>query len=102
MKIALIAHDKKKNEIIALAKKYKEVLGNPMTFGQDHFDKDAFVSALKSLFGQGETTGTVGQKVGNGLNGNNSTNPHGTSVQYDDDDDDDDDDNDDDDDDIIF
>lgn len=26
MKIALIAHDKKKNEIIALAKKYKDVL----------------------------------------------------------------------------
>ena len=27
MKIALIAHDKKKNEIIELAKKYKDVLG---------------------------------------------------------------------------
>ncbi len=27
MKIALIAHDKKKNEIISLAKEYKEVLG---------------------------------------------------------------------------
>lgn len=27
MKIALIAHDKKKNEIIELAKKYQEVLG---------------------------------------------------------------------------
>ena len=27
MKIALIAHDKKKNEIIEIAKKYKEVLG---------------------------------------------------------------------------
>lgn len=27
MKIALIAHDKKKNEIIDLAKKYKDVLG---------------------------------------------------------------------------
>ena len=27
MKIALIAHDKKKDEIIELAKKYKEVLG---------------------------------------------------------------------------
>ena len=27
MKIALIAHDKKKNEIIELAKKYKAVLG---------------------------------------------------------------------------
>ncbi len=26
MKIALIAHDKKKNEIIELAKKYKDVL----------------------------------------------------------------------------
>ena len=28
MKIALIAHDKKKNEIIELAKEYREVLGN--------------------------------------------------------------------------
>lgn len=81
------------------SEKYKEFLGNPMTFGQDHFDKDAFVSALKSLFGQGETTGTVGQKVGNGLNGNNSTNHHGTSGQYPDDDDNNDDNNDDDDDD---
>ena len=27
MKIALIAHDKKKNEIIELAKKYKDILG---------------------------------------------------------------------------
>ena len=28
MKIALIAHDKKKSEIIELAKKYKDVLAN--------------------------------------------------------------------------
>lgn len=28
MKIALIAHDKKKNEIIELAKEYRDVLGN--------------------------------------------------------------------------
>ena len=28
MKIALIAHDKKKEEIIQLAKKYKDVLAN--------------------------------------------------------------------------
>ncbi len=32
MKIALIAHDKKKNEIIELAKKYKDVLGQHELF----------------------------------------------------------------------
>ncbi|RHL09459.1 hypothetical protein DW036_09685 [Bacteroides sp. AF39-11AC] len=50
-----IGHDDNGNEISyeAYSAKYKQVLGNTQTLGQDHFDRESFVSAMKSLFGFG-------------------------------------------------
>ena len=44
MKIALIAHDKKKSEIIELAKKYKDVLANYelYAYGNAYYGRNVF------------------------------------------------------------
>ena len=45
-----IGHDDNGNEISyeAYSAKYKQVLGNTQTLGQDHFDRESFVSAMDS------------------------------------------------------
>lgn len=97
-----IGHDDDGNDIeySKFSETYKQVIGGPMTFGVDHFDKGNFLSALKSLFGQGETTGTVSQSFpGEPSDGNNHNEFDGSDHDYDNDitvDDDDDDDDDDD------
>ena len=97
-----VGHDDDGNDIeySKFSETYKQVIGGPMTFGVDHFDKGNFLSALKSLFGQGETTGTVSQSFpGEPSDGNNHNEFDGSDHDYDNDitvDDDDDDDDDDD------
>ena len=48
-----VGHDDSGNEISyeEYSEKYKQALGNARGFGQDHFDKEAFVKAMKGLFG---------------------------------------------------
>lgn len=48
-----VGHDQSGNEISynEYKEKYKQALGNAGAFGQDHFDKEEFVKAMKGLFG---------------------------------------------------
>lgn len=48
-----IGHDEAGNEVSydEYNEKYRQALGNAGAFGQEHFDKDEFVKAMKGLFG---------------------------------------------------
>ena len=63
MKIALIAHDKKKDEIIELAKKYKDVLGAHELYATGTTGTlimgETGLSIHRMKSGPMETTGTV-------------------------------------------
>lgn len=51
-----IGHDEEGNEISykEYSEKYKQALGSAGAFGQDHFNKDEFIKAMKNLFGFNE------------------------------------------------
>lgn len=98
-----IGHDDNGNEISyeVYNAKYKQALGNTQTLGQDHFDKESFVSAMKSLFGFGNhddhhNAPDTGPNISNAPDDPNDdpNEPHDGSYNDDDPDDDDDDDDD--------